>query len=205
MMIISIFDLDGVLVESREFEASVHNILVHELSIRRACDLEVARGIWASQLNHSVGESRWADYAFHCEALDLGEVYREAHYASSFLLMMTPDAQECVEAAASDGPLWLATDASRWAWQFKLEALGVPLDLFEEKFDLDRCRVPKRDKRYWTDVEDLRRKRGGAARYFDDREECLSTAASVLSQTQTSLVTNGDLKSIFETFRLPDL
>jgi FMN phosphatase YigB (HAD superfamily) len=197
MAILSIFDLDGVVIDNREFEANVHDILVSELAIRRSCTREAARELWEAQLQSSFGNVRWADYAFHCEALALGEVYREAHYASSFLLMMNPDAQRCLEEAAMQGPLWLATDATGWAWRLKLESLGVPFDVFEETFDLDRCGVPKHHQQYWKIVEERREQRALTVRYFDDRPDCLAAAAAVLQDTSTNLVIGGDLVGAF--------
>lgn len=186
--IVTIFDLDGVLVDNVAFEHAVTDCIVAELACRRKIRDDEARGVWHKQLEKSAGHARWFDYAFHCEALGLEEVYREAHWASGHTLNVCEGIEAAVELAKKHGECWIATDASGWVTAFKLQTLRIPAYLFSEIFDSTNCRAHKGMPEYWRAVHGMLSARQAHGILIDNRSDRLSAAQAVIKSLDCILV-----------------
>lgn len=190
--VITIFDLDGVIVDNIAFEIAVTDCIVGELARKRGVSTSEAKTIWDEQLRLTRGNVRWFDYGFHCACLDLGDAYREAHWASSFALNICDGVEDVVSVARQYGDCWIATDASEWVAKFKLQALYVPDTIFSEIFDSTRCLSHKGMSEYWEIIRESLKARNARAVFIDNRLDRVEAAMRIVPELSCLLVEGRD-------------
>lgn len=175
-----IFDLDGVLVDNLEYEEAVTDQIIHEISLKRRLPLASAKDLWRVTLNQHRGHPRWHDYELHCAAIGLPDAWRLPHESLRQLIRPMANAKEALALANNLGVCWLASDATSWVVDLKLEAVGINPSLFEEIFTVDRCLASKGDQQYWEMVKGSMDSVASPAVYIDNRLDRLMAAAGVL-------------------------
>lgn len=175
-----LFDLDGVVVDNVGFENDVTRSIIQRLAADRNLSYTAAAGVWNHTLELHRTHARWHDYSYHCEALDLGDFWREAHRSSAHLLKRCIGAVDAMAAARHIGPAWLVSDATEWVVRFKLAVVDIDPAAFSELFTVDRCSTNKGQPEYWRCVKQVMSGAGFTALvYVDNREDRLRVADEV--------------------------
>ncbi|SIO35426.1 FMN phosphatase YigB, HAD superfamily [Singulisphaera sp. GP187] len=175
-----IFDLDGVLVESLDFERAVSDLIVQTIGIDRHLSRKEAERLWLSTLRTHRDHPRWHDYGLHCSALGLTDEWKSFHEQVRQLICPMPSVLESLQSSHYAGSCWLASDATQWVVEFKLRAAGINLTEFDEVFTLDRCLASKGHHEFWEKVKACVPNEETHLIYIDNRDDRLLTAAEVL-------------------------
>jgi len=178
-----LFDLDGVIVDNIAFENAVTRTIIQQLAVDRNLPMLDAERLWKRTLEAHRRHARWHDYSYHCQALNLGNSWREAHTSCGHLLKRCLGADDAIAAAREIGPLWLVSDATHWVAAFKLALVQIDQDVFSEIFTVDRCSTNKGQVQYWQCVKEVM-SRGPYATpiYIDNRKDRLCVAHEVFSE-----------------------
>jgi phosphoglycolate phosphatase-like HAD superfamily hydrolase len=152
MLIPVLFDLDGIIVDNLNFEEEVTRRIIEILSQSREISIRDASILWNETLEKHRYHPRWHDYQFHCQALSLDDVWKEAHILSQGELCKCAKIDEAILSAKKFGPCWIVSDATDWVVEFKLKNLGLEKQ-FTEIFTVDRCANHKGSVGYWNTVE----------------------------------------------------
>lgn len=149
--IIIAFDLDGVLVDNVAFEHSVTNYILKQLSYKKNISFEEAQIEWNRVLQLHNTHPRWHDYSLHCEHLDLGDIWKDAHLKNAHLLEKYPHIDVAISIASSRCKCWIITDATEWVAMFKLSSIGLS-SAFSEVFSSSRCGYSKSFDDFWDSI-----------------------------------------------------
>ena len=169
-------DLDGTLLDNNDFEISVTQYIIAEISTKRGVDLTEARRLWEKDLFETRPLPEWYSYDFHCLRLGVGGLARDAHEASVSKLSPLPDAVATVEVLARSGlRIAAVTDAEEWVARFKLEAVGL-ISYFEEIFSSAQFGAPKADPEYWSRLSAARGMVDPEDWVIDNRKQNLNAA-----------------------------
>lgn len=196
-----LFDLDGVLVDNVDFEHAVTQGIIQEIARRKRISAVQAKNAWDAKLAEHRDHDRWHDYALHCEALGLPDLWRASHEGLRQLIRPMPRASEAIEVAMTRGSCWLASDATDWVVHFKLRAVGIDPGVFQERFTLDRCGVGKGAAQYWAQVRKCMENGNDHLIYVDNRADRLLVAARAIPAARLLQVTAPDHPLTLDLFR----
>jgi len=180
MKLITIFDLDGVLVDNVSYENAVTELIVNAIGSNRKIPFQEAMSVWNQTLAANSKDPRWHDYGLHCTVLGVPDAWQSSHLAMRHLLRRMPNAAESIAVARETGDCWLASDATQWVAMFKLGVAGIDPRVFSEIFTLDRCGVSKGHDAYWKCLVSNIKNTGAVPIYVDNRLDRLLTAAQFL-------------------------
>lgn len=145
------FDLDGVLVNNVTFEYAVTNYIIQKLSLTKNISFEEAQKEWNRVLKVHHPHPRWHDYSLHCDLLDLGDIWKEAHIKKSSLLKKYDRIDDAISIARNRCNCWIITDATEWVANFKLSCIGHS-STFSEIFSSSRCGYSKSFDDFWHSI-----------------------------------------------------
>lgn len=203
MKLVTIFDLDGVLVDNVGFERAVSEDIARAISERKDITVEEALARWSYALASNSQNPRWHDYSYHCAALGVPDAWRVSHLAMQHLIRPMPNAAESIDIAHRIGKCWLASDATRWVVELKLHVTGIDLQHFDEVFTLDSCGMSKGFEAFWKYLLDRIGDSNVATIYIDNRLDRLLAAKNVLPNCKLILVNAEDHPSSLRLFSQP--
>ena len=187
-----LFDLDGVLVDNVAFEQKVTARIIEHLAAVRHIAHSAASEIWMQTLRCHQDHPLWHDYGLHCRSLGIGGYERKVHRECLSLLQRLPGIDEALGAARGFGPLWLASDATRWVVDLKLGAVQLRSDLFSHVFSSDYCHAHKGCSEYWQMVRGHLPGPDSPLVFVDNRIDRLATALMHLPQCHGIWVDTAD-------------
>ena len=205
MKLITIFDLDGVLVDNVAYERAVTEDIVRTISVSQGITIEEALAKWTDALASNAQNPRWHDYGYHCAALGVPDAWRISHLAMRHLIRPMPKAAEAIEVGHRAGECWLASDATSWVVEFKLNVTGIGVQQFDEVFTLDRCGASKGFESFWKCLVERIDDCNTATIFIDNRLDRLVSALNVLPNCQLILVDAEDHPSSLRLFTQPGL
>jgi FMN phosphatase YigB (HAD superfamily) len=203
MNFVTIFDLDGVLIDNVAYECAVTDLIVKAISKSKMMTFDAALSKWNERLATSSEDPRWHDYSLHCAALGVSDASQSSHEAARYLIRQLPKAVDSIRIASEMGECWLASDATNWVACFKLEAAGIDPHQFSQIFTLDRCGVSKGYDEFWECVAGCIDDSDTAVIYIDNRLDRLLTAAKTLPRCRMVHVAAEDHPSNLGLFPKP--
>lgn len=192
MNIVTIFDLDGVLIDNVAYEHAVTEDIIRKVGESQNVSFETAFAKWNKVLEEHRQCPRWHDYSLHCRSLGVPDAWQESHLAMRNLLRPMPQAIEALGIGHQIGACWLASDATRWVVEFKLSVTEISVEQFNEIFTLDSFGVNKGCDLYWNRVAERVEGDNTAIIFIDNRLDRLLSALKVLPNCNLILVDSED-------------
>lgn len=176
-----IFDIDGILIDNIEFEDAVTTYIIRMLAHARDISLEDASCYWFETLEKHRDHREWHDYGLHCRSLGINDAWKQAHESCCSLLKRFAGIEDALQAARFAGRRWIASDASEWVANFKLNATGLT-EHFDKVISSSRWATNKGEKDYWYHVAELMTSPNTPVVFVENRYDRIASALSVLER-----------------------
>jgi len=150
--LVSLLDLDGVLVDNIPFEKAVTNYIISYIAEVKATSIKRATHLWQESLAKGKGSTKWYDYDWHCLNLGIPPIAREAHDFAKEKLCSMPGAEETLNFfEVLDVEVYVISDACRWVIDFKLSSLKFKG--YTKVFSAQDILATKRDLNCWLQLK----------------------------------------------------